>query len=69
MSENYPVGAPAPSGASVSEAIDFLIDTLQKSKNFVTDLSNEGIDATQEVVEEVNSLIDKVIDKAQELKG
>lgn len=70
MSESeYPVGAPAPSSISVNDAIDFLVDTLQKSKNFIKDVSTEGVDMAQEGVEEINTLLDQLIDKAQELKG
>lgn len=65
----YPVGAPAPKSISASEAIDFLVDTLQKSKNFIVDTGNEGLDIAQEGIQEVSDLIDQLIDKAQELKG
>lgn len=69
MSESYPVGAPEPKSISANDALDFLIDTLQKSKNFIKDAGNEGVDMAQEGVEEVNKLLDQLIDKAQELKG
>jgi hypothetical protein len=66
----YPSGAPNPEGANLNDLIDFFVDNLQKSKNFVTDVvAQESVDVAQDVVSDINALLDELIDKAQELKG